>query len=328
MRAIQLISAGNLVDTNVASRALQSHELRVRVEATSICGSDLKNYRRPVLLPQIPGHEFAGRILECGPSCSSGFGPDDAITAFPMLGCMNCAACDAGLFRDCSAKKSLGFQIPGSFAQEVIVDERFAIALPNGLSYEDGALVEHLACGYRLAREIERDMPSRDAAILIIGDGPIALADVQALRLFGYTNLSVLGKHPSRLKLFGEFGACRMISDWQPRESPVDICIYAAAAQETLRRVTPAVRPGGSIYPQTTINDAEIIAAIQAARIRIGRAFAYFFSDFAAVMQLVVERRLLTDGLVTTRVSLPEVPSRMSDFFDKSKHFKVMITPN
>ncbi len=326
MRAVQLIGPENLVLRELPSRELVAHEVRVNVQATCVCGSDLKNYRNPVVVPQVPGHEFSGIIVEVGPGCDRRFVAGDRVTAFPMLGCMQCGACSAGNFRDCATKRSLGFQLPGSFAQEVIVDERFVVPLQSGLSYEQGALIEHLACGYRLAKEIIAAGCSPGATIVIIGDGPIALADVQALRVFGFTNVTVLGKHASRLSLARSLGTSRLLSTWEAGTTAVDVCVYAAPAEATLERVLNDVRAGGLVFPQTAIKSSSIRDAIARSRIALGRAFAYLLEDFSEVMKLVMTGVIQTDRLVTTRVHLREVPAEMIGFFDKSAHFKVCIS--
>lgn len=326
MNAVQLIAPDTLVLRELPSRALRAHELRIRVHATCVCGSDLKNARQPVVLPQVPGHEFSGNVLELGPECAKTFKPGDRVTVFPMMSCMHCPACMAGNLRDCDNKPSLGFQLPGSFAEEVIVDERLTVPLIDGLSYEQGALIEHLCCGYRLAKEIQNDRPAMESAIVIIGDGPIALADVQSLRAFGFANITILGKHASRLTLARELGAARVLTTWSASEPAVDICIFAAPAEETLERVVANIPSGGIIYPQTRIQSPTTLARMEESGISMGRAFAYFLSDFAEVMELVKQGRLQTEKLITTRLRLQEVPQMFATFAHKQDHFKILIT--
>ncbi len=325
MKALQLVAPGNLALRDVLSRPLESHEVRVKVAISCVCGSDLKNSNNPIVLPQVPGHEFSGRITEIGPGSLGKLALGDRITAFPMFGCMTCAACRAGHFRDCENKLSLGFHIPGSFAEEIVIDERFAVKIPPALSDEQGALVEHLCCGYRLAREIEARVPERNAHIVIIGDGPIAMADVQALRLHGYGDLTLLGKHASRLRMGLDLGARRTALRWENSAEPVDICIFAAPAEETFEALLPSIKSGGVVFPQTKITNPRSIAAMQERAISSGRAFAYEMSDFQDVMDLIEEGRIRTAGLITTRIPLSDVPQRFAEFFNKERHFKIAI---
>jgi len=326
MKAILLTGPENLVVTELPSRALRSHEIRIKVAASCICGSDLRNLRHPVVLPQVPGHEFSGSVIELGPESSGKLKMGSRVTAFPMMSCMSCPACSSNDFRDCQSKKSLGFQLPGSFAEEVIVDERLAVPLPEGLSYEQGALVEHLCCGYRVAREIQDRQAGAESHIVIIGDGPIALADVQCLCALGFNNITVLGKHSLRLELARPLGAREALTAWVTPVPAIDICVYAAPAEETLEKVIADMKPGGIVFPQTKITSEVILSRMASSGISTGRAFAYLLSDFDEVMTFIERGRLKTENLITTRLALLEVPENYSKFFDKGKHFKILIT--
>ncbi|MBI3556189.1 MAG: alcohol dehydrogenase catalytic domain-containing protein [Deltaproteobacteria bacterium] len=324
MKAIQLIAPDKLVLAELPSRPLVDRELRVRVVASCICGSDIKNVKSPVLLPQTPGHEFSGTVLEVAPGSDGRVRVGDRVTAFPMIACMKCAACEKENYRDCDAKKSLGFQLPGSFAEEVIFDERFAVPLRKAISYEQGALLEHLCCGYRLAKELVVSQPARDAQIVIVGDGPIALADVQALIAHGYRNITLLGKHPARMALASQFGATVM-----PAEASIfaliDVCILAAPADSTLSRLLPAMGEGSKVFPQTRIHDPQMLERMKASGIGLGRAFAYAMQDFEDVMSWIEEGKLVTSPLITTRVNLRELPEKFRSFVEKKGHIKVLV---
>lgn len=334
MKTIQITAPGKLELQELPRRPLKNFEMRIGVVVTCVCGSDLKSINAPKYLPQVPGHEFAGVVLE-GPSKLTPNiipQPGDRVTAFPMMGCMNCNACSERNFRDCDSRKDLGFQIAGSFAEEVIVDARFAIPLLPEISFEQGALVEHLSCGYRLAHEIEEAFPSREIHILIVGDGPIALADFQCLRIRGYREITIIGKHPSRLTMCKDLGAVRVLDCEIPSLqqdiaalAPIATCILAAPAEMTLKQIAPFIRSGGTIYPQTRILDTALLEMLGAARISLGRAFAYEFEDFVKVMQLLKLGSLRTDYLLGKEILLSEVHKITGSFYEKERNFKIII---
>jgi threonine dehydrogenase-like Zn-dependent dehydrogenase len=334
MKTIQITAPGKLELQDLPRRPLKTFEMRIGVVVTCVCGSDLKIIKAPKYLPQVPGHEFAGVVLE-GPSKLTAniiSQPGDRVTAFPMMGCMNCNACSERNFRGCDSRKDLGFQIAGSFAEEVIVDARFAIPLLPEISFEQGALVEHLSCGYRLAHEIEEAFPSREIHIIIVGDGPIALGDLQCLRIRGYREITVIGKHPSRLMMSKYLGAARVLDCKMPSLqqdiaalSPIAACVLAAPAEMTIKQIVPFIRSGGTIYPQTCISDTTLLEMLGAARIRLGRAFAYEFEDFTQVMRLMKLGRLRTDFLLGTEILLSETPKMINSFYKKDHNFKILI---
>jgi threonine dehydrogenase-like Zn-dependent dehydrogenase len=304
----------------VTPAPLKNHELKIKVKASCVCGSDLKNFKNPVKTPQIPGHEFSGIVTEIGPNTLEKIKIGDRVTAFPMMGCMKCEACLSQRFRDCNDKLSLGFQIPGSFSEYVTVDERFVVHLNPTLSFEEGALVEHLCCGHRLAKEVQAMQPNLQSHIVVIGDGPIALADIQALLAYGYTNITLVGKHPFRMNLATQLGATNVIKNWNDSPSHIDICIHAAVAPETMKTLSNNMNSDSIIFPQTSL-------VKEYPQFKIGRAFAYSLIDFYEVMALIENKSYKTEKLITQRVSLKDFPKIFPTLLHKGNHFKTVIIP-
>ena len=320
MKAIVINAPKECSLKNVTPAPLKNHELQIKVKVTCVCGSDLKNFKNPIKTPQIPGHEFSGIVTAIGPNTLGKIKIGDRVTAFPMMGCMRCKSCLSQHFRDCNDKLSLGFQIPGSFSEYVSVDERFVVPLSPSLSFEEGALVEHLCCGHRLAKEVLAIQPNLQTHIVIIGDGPIALADVQALLACGYTNITLIGKHPFRMNLAAQLGATNVINNWKDSLSHIDICIHAAAAPETIKTLIDSMDLHTIIFPQTSLLK-------EYPMFKIGRAFAYSLTDFYEVMALIENKSYDTRNLITQRVSLQEFPKIFPTLLNKSDHFKTVIIP-
>lgn len=330
-KAVQLTAPSRLAFVDFKPRPLNGNEVRVQIAVAGICGSDLKNMLNPVMTPQIPGHEFSGTIMEVGSCYKDHFFVGDRVTAFPICGCLKCKACESGDFRDCADKRSLGFQLPGAFSEQVVIDGAFVIRLKGGITYEQGALLEPLCCGFRLMKEIERfALPGEKKRIVIIGDGPIALADLQALKSHSYENISVIGKYPNRLSIFQKLNV-RVIpfSDGYlhalKRQGGIDICIMAAMAQGILKDILPLMNKGGVVYPQTRVSDAVILKQMSEKNISLGRAFAYFMDDFNQVMDLIVDKRINTDAMATDRIALSELADSFDRLFRKSDQMKLLV---
>ena len=315
------------------SPPLKSWEVRIAVAAAAVCGSDLKFITKPTEVPMIPGHEFAGAIIETSFEAQDAFHFGDRVTAFPMISCLACKSCLEGKFRDCESKISLGFQIPGAFSEEVVVDSRFVIHLQDGLTYEQGALVEHLCCGYRLAQELVSHQLPRNSHIVLIGDGPIALADLQMLVLLNYHNITVIGKHTSRLDLALRFGA-KHVLDFREinfymnnHKFPIiDVCIFSAMAEETLHKILPHISSKGFIFPQTRIRRLDILDYLKKSKILLGRAFAYEINDFEIIMNLIKEGKIDTEILISKRGELAELPEIISTLYKCKFGYKTIMT--
>lgn len=332
MKAIQVVAPGRLELMELPSRLLKAWEVRIVVASTCVCGSDLKNIRAPVQVPQVLGHEFSGVVVEASPEAKEKLSFGSRVTAFPMIACLECSDCRCGRFRDCARKLSLGFQLPGSFAEEVIVDSRLVVPLADGLTYEQGALVEHLCCGYRVAKEIVSHQVPGDAHIVLIGDGPIALADLQALSLFGYRNITLIGKHSLRMAVAKKLGANRVLALSEVGAAvenrslaAVDVCVMSASAEQTLQHLLLLLMPRALVFPQTRIRNATLLRYLEDHGVVFGRAFAYEVGDFYEVIGLIKNGKLLTSFLLTNRVDLLQFVEMFPTILKKHEHLKTVI---
>ena len=309
MQAIQIVGPRRLRLADIPAPQLGPGQLRIKVFAAAVCGSDINQMLNPKTVPIVPGHEFSGKVIQIAEDTTGMWRVGDRVTAFPMISCMKCTNCLLGKHRDCDFKLSLGFQLPGAFCEEVVLDERFAVSLPDALSYDQGALVEHLCCGYRLAQEIIAYNLPLTADIVIIGDGPIALANLQMLVFFGYQNIILIGKHQARMNLAVQFGATRVF-DYQNklllRKKSVAACIFATPAEAVLKQVIPYLAPNAIFFPQTRVRSTELLSELAELNMLFGRAFAYELGDFPIVMQLILDNSINSNLLIADHLTKAE----------------------
>jgi threonine dehydrogenase-like Zn-dependent dehydrogenase len=119
-------------------------EVRVRVDACGVCGSDLHMYRgdHPVLRPPlVMGHEFVGRVVECGPGVER-LGPGQRVVAMAGRGCGVCEACREGHSNWCEHLQVIGGHLPGGLAEEVVLPEDQFVPIPDWIPDEQAALIE------------------------------------------------------------------------------------------------------------------------------------------------------------------------------------------
>lgn len=143
MRAIQYRSVGAAPElAEVPAPSCPDDGVVIAVEATGICRSDWHAWmgHERVPLPHIPGHEYAGRVVEVG-SLVRSWSAGDRVTAPFVLGCGVCEWCRAGDAQVCPDQLQPGFTGPGSFAELLAVPRADAnlVALPDRVSFIDGA---------------------------------------------------------------------------------------------------------------------------------------------------------------------------------------------
>ncbi len=152
------------------------------MRASTICGSDLRAiYREHIgsgpeaYRDVIAGHEPSGQIVEAGPGCRR-FGVGDRVALYHIAGCGLCADCRSGYMISCTSplRAAYGWQRDGGHAEFMLAEENTCVALPDELSFVDGACV---ACGFGTAYEaVTRAAVSGRDAVLVTGMGPLGIA--------------------------------------------------------------------------------------------------------------------------------------------------------
>ena len=189
----------------------------VRMKASSLCGSDLRAIYREHLgkgaeayQGVIAGHEPCGVIEDVGPGMRR-FKAGDRVIMYHIAGCGLCDECRAGWMIGCSspARAAYGWQRDGGHAPYVLAEERTLVALPDALSYLDGAMV---ACGLGTAYAGCRraDVSGRDR-VLVTGLGPVGLAVAMLSRALGARVVGVEAV-PERRELAARLGVADVVT--------------------------------------------------------------------------------------------------------------------
>jgi threonine dehydrogenase-like Zn-dependent dehydrogenase len=172
----------------------------VAMRASTICGSDLRAIYREHLgkgpeayCDVVAGHEPCGEIVAAGAGCKR-FKEGDRVAMYHIAGCGLCPDCRAGYMISCTSPRraAYGWQRDGGHADYLLAEESTCVALPDGLSWLDGACV---ACGFGTAYQaLRRARVSGRDAVLVAGLGPVGLAAGQLAKALGAT--LVIGADP------------------------------------------------------------------------------------------------------------------------------------
>lgn len=186
-------------------------EIRLRVEASGICGTDLHimhgQFASGTGRPLIMGHEFAGTVDAVGEDVAD-FAPGDRVAADPNTYCQQCEWCERGAYNLCLSWGASGITVNGALAEYVCVPARFAVRLPDSVSAVAGALIEPLSCAiHAFDLSDVRD----DAATVIFGGGMIGLTCLALARQLGH-RVSVVELHEERRQLALELGADEVVA--------------------------------------------------------------------------------------------------------------------
>jgi threonine dehydrogenase-like Zn-dependent dehydrogenase len=188
-------------------------QVLIETKATTICGSDIRCIYREHLgkgpegyMPGlIAGHEPCGVIAEEGEGLKR-FKKGDRVIIYHISGCGVCNDCRRGYYISCSShhRKAYGWQRNGGMAPYILADEKDLIALPDELTYKDGAQV---ACGFGTVYEaIEKIGVCGNDAVLVTGLGPVGLAALMVAKAMGANQLIGIEINDYRIELAKKLG--------------------------------------------------------------------------------------------------------------------------
>jgi L-iditol 2-dehydrogenase len=197
---------------------VSSRQAVLKVNACAVCGYDarvFKNGHRKVSPPVILGHELCGEIqndiiTQAGNVIRTG----TRVAVCPLVPCLNCPYCQSSQYNLCMNLGEIGSNLDGGFAQYMtipkqIIDIGGLIPLPDGLSDEEAALLEPLACCLNSFSYLS----PVTTPVVIIGDGPIGLLHLQLFKkLAGANKVAVVGKISSRMQRAMSMGADAVFS--------------------------------------------------------------------------------------------------------------------
>lgn len=130
---------------------------------------------------------------------------------YHISGCGVCNDCRRGYYISCksSFRQAYGWQRNGGMAPYILAEEKDLIALPDELTYKDGAQV---ACGFGTVYEgLEKIGICGNDAVLVVGLGPIGLAALMLARAMGASKLIGVEMNDYRIRLAQQLGLADLL---------------------------------------------------------------------------------------------------------------------
>jgi len=204
MQALVVLEPNRLEIQEVPVPTPGPNEVLARVRAVSICGTDAHLIRGdypgfwPPSFPFIPGHEWAGEIAALGPGAERfGWAVGDRVAGTSHDACGVCRECVEGRYNLCEnygregLHRQYGHNVQGADATYVVQGVKTIFALPDGLSFEDGALIDPASIALHVAN---RGGITPGDTVAITGAGAIGLLAGDAARIRGAGRVIVVGR--------------------------------------------------------------------------------------------------------------------------------------
>ncbi|GAB5046287.1 zinc-dependent dehydrogenase [Thermodesulfovibrio sp. TK110] len=187
MKVVKLYKFGEIRIEEMPVPEIGLRDVLVKVKACGICSGDVMPWYIEKKAPLVLGHEISGEIVRIGEKIKSEISlkEGDRVVVHHHAPCMSCFYCARGDYVQCETwKKSKIF--PGGLAEYIVVPEvnfkNDTLKLPDSLSFEQGALVEPVAC---VVKSLKRANIKKADTVLVIGLGVMGQIHIMLARQFG-----------------------------------------------------------------------------------------------------------------------------------------------
>ncbi len=341
MKAIVIHSAGDLRVEDREKPEPGPGEVRVRIAAGGICGSDLHYYHDggfgaiKVVEPMILGHEVSGVIDALGEGVA-GRTAGEPVAVNPNGNCGVCAMCQSGRGSLCEDVFFFGSamrrpHVDGAFANFVTVPAARAVPVGADIAVSEAALSEPLAvCLHAVARA--GDISGK--RVLVTGCGPIGALTIAAARHAGAAEIIATDVLAPPLEGGLAMGADTVLNvaadpaalaPYEQGKGKIDVAFEASGHPAAISGLFTTVRPGGIVVQIGIGGSAEIaITPLVAKEIDYRGAFR-FFEEFAIAADLISRRAIDVRPVITGTVAIEDAEAGFKLASDRNQALKVLV---
>jgi 2-desacetyl-2-hydroxyethyl bacteriochlorophyllide A dehydrogenase len=336
MKALVYHGKGDLRITEVNKPRCDNGYAIIEVKNAGICGTDLTIYngKHPRAKPPvILGHEFSGIIVEREGKDRPDLKEGDQVTAEPTFSCGQCELCRSGYYHICYQKGLYGIDVDGAFARFIRVPLKTLFKLPEGASFEEGAMVEPLAVA---VRAVGISTLKVGESVVVLGGGPIGLLTAQVARAAGAANVVIVEPIDLRMRIAQKLGFAVLDPERATPENvleatkgrDIDVVFDAAGSPPAARLGTELVKRTGriilvSIYKNPVPYD---LGAVTYGEICIMGTCIYTFQDFSKALSILDEGKIQLLPLISHRFRLENGIEAFEALMKGKNTQKVLLT--
>lgn len=204
MKACVLHNINDLRYEEVPTPTLKDGQVLIQIKASGICGSDIQRVfeKGTYHFPTIPGHEFAGEIVEVAA------GVDPALigkkaAVFPLIPCRECFSCQIGEYAQCENYDYYGSRRDGGFSEYLAVNAFNLVILPDEVSFEEAAMCEPAAVAIHALSQAGVGLGD---TVTIFGAGTIGLILAKIARVWGAGKVILVDIDDQKLDIAKKLG--------------------------------------------------------------------------------------------------------------------------
>lgn len=324
--------------TEVPVPEITADQVLVKIMKIGVCGSDIHVYhgKHPFTsYPVTQGHEVSGEIVKLGEKVT-GFTVGQKVTIQPQVVCGKCYPCRHGKYNLCEELKVMGFQTTGTASEFFAVDAAKVTALPEDMSYDEGAMIEPLAVA---VHAVKRAGDVKGMKIAVLGAGPIGILVAQTAKGLGAESVMITDVSDLRLEKAKECGVdfCintkekdfgeAMLENFGPDKADV---IYDCAGNNiTMGQAIKYARKGSTIILVAVFAGmAEIdLAVLNDHELDLNTSMMYRNEDYIDAISLVNEGKVVLKPLISKHFAFKDYKAAY-EYIDSNRETTMKVIIN
>ncbi|MBC7189718.1 alcohol dehydrogenase catalytic domain-containing protein [Candidatus Aerophobetes bacterium] len=318
---------------------IKEGEILVRTKVCGICGSDILAWYREVKKSLSFGHEITGVVEKVAKGVEN-VKEGDRVFVHHHVPCFVCHFCQRGSYTMCPTFHRTNIY-PSGFAEyirvpEINVRNGGVIPLSENVSFEEGSLIEPMAC---CMRGLKRARVRWGDTVLVIGAGFTGLVHTQLARMMGAGVIVICDFFDFKLEKAKKMGADVTVNLSKEdvkeklyevsRGRGADLVVVTPASVKAIEGAMEFLAKGGTLYFFGPTSPSEYLSLLP---------HDFFFSELTlmtnysasplethAIYRLMEEKRITTEGLITHRFDLFHLKEAIEIAKKADKSIKVVI---
>jgi L-iditol 2-dehydrogenase len=339
MKALELSSDKTISLVEIDEPIIKDKEILINLGSCGICGSDLRNVFADSCKPTSKlGHEITGTIVKVGKSFNGRNYEGKRVFVNHHAPCNSCHYCIHGNETMCD--KFTDNIFPCGISEKIILSEwivnnQSIFELPDSMSFEEGSMIEPLACcirGWKKLSFVKGD------SVLIFGIGPIGILHAMLAKIYGASAIYCVDINQNKVDFCKKMnlGICvdgrtseiESLIDLNDRLRP-DLIIIATYDMTVLPKSVDIIRKGGTILifgePQKEINVNVDINKIYSKEVRIKTTYAATNEEIQEALHMITKMEIDVNKIITHRYSILESKDAFKKVHDRNDVIKAII---
>lgn len=345
MKAVMYYAPKDIRIETIPVPSCGDNEIRVKVDACAVCGTDLKSYNNgnPRIKAPLPmGHEFTGLVETIGKNVD-GFSIGDRVVMATTISCGECYYCKKGWRNICVNLAPMSFSYAGGMAEYTTIPARalkngHVIKVPEGVKAEYAALSEPVSCAVNTSEICE---VQKGDTVVVIGAGSLGMINACVAREFGAKKIILVNRSKPRLERARSFGfdvlihseeqdAVQIIFD-ETDGIGADVVIVAAPAAKPQEQAIEMVRKRGTVCLFASLPVGKNLLSLDSRKIHYGELRVLGISDstprhVTKAVELISNNRLPMDKLATHVLGLDEI-FKAFELMQSGASLRVVLKP-